>query len=129
MSVRVQIDGEDDRSEREVRALLNWVRAEEIDGVGARLAVGKPGEGEMGALQEALTIFGPGGAGAAVGAALLTWLQSRRPGLTLTLTDADGSSKAISVSATQRADEALTRFLDEAFGPGGNQTIPATADE
>jgi len=125
MSVSVRLVSVSGNEEVQLRSLLSWLRSERVSGVKVEPEARQPAEGEMGALAEALTIFGPGGAGAAVGAALMAWLRLRRPGLTLTVVRADGWSQEITSSATKGGEEALGRFLDAAFGPENSPGAPA----
>lgn len=124
MDVRVRVEGANVDVQDELRSLARWVRDEEILGVGARRTSPPPGEGEMGALSDILVVFGPGGAGAALGVALTNWLQTRRPNLAMTVTRADGTNMTYSTSGAKYAEKALEVFLQEAFQSDGTPTEP-----
>ncbi|MFC5265818.1 hypothetical protein ACFPJ1_27210 [Kribbella qitaiheensis] len=109
-------------ADRELRSLLDWMRRERVPEVTVRRENPLPAEGEMGALSDALTVLGPGGAGAAVAGAIMAWLRTRRPGLKLVVRRSDGDEYEICTSSTKHADQAVARFLDEALSSGVSQS-------
>jgi Effector Associated Constant Component 1 len=103
--------------------LNNWLRQEQIPG--ARVDVtGDPAEpGKLGLVQDLIEFSAPGAAGAILAQSLITWLKTKRPGLKMIVRLPDGTTKTIETTATKSEEEALRRFLDDAFPkPNLNET-------
>ncbi|WP_406187217.1 hypothetical protein [Streptomyces sp. NBC_01006] len=95
-----------------------------------RMHSAEPAAGEMGAVGELLPVLlAPGGLTAALGAALVAWLQNRRGNQTVTVTLPDSTQITVSsenvcgLSAQDAGD--VARQIAAALHNGGSQAIPA----
>ncbi|MFB7494657.1 hypothetical protein ACFC09_08100 [Streptomyces sp. NPDC056161] len=78
--------------------LYDWLRQDpELRGLLRRESAGGTPAGAMGAWSEVLTlVLAPGGPTAAVGAAVVVWLQNRRGNQTVTINQPDGTQVVVS---------------------------------
>jgi hypothetical protein len=89
---------------------------------------GAPVPGTMGVVTEAVLVaLGPGGAGTAIAAVVVTYLRQRGRGIRLRVTRADGASVELAAGNVRGLDAQavrvqvadLARFLDASPGPAG----------
>lgn len=109
MEAEIQISQGDDVTEFAV--LREWLRSERaITGL-VRAARRQPGETELGAAFDLLTVaLGSGGIGVVLANSLVTWLRTRRPTIAITVTTAKGS---VTVSGPELKDSAVMTLLLE----------------
>jgi hypothetical protein len=98
----------------EFASLSEWLRGERTLAGGVRAIRGDPGETDLGGAFELLVVaLGSGGAGATLAKSLVTWLQTRRPSVRITVTTASGS---VSLDAHQVKDGDVMPLLREVLG-------------
>ena len=87
----------------EFASLWEWLRSEpDLRGC-VRVAPALPGEAEMGAVVDVLTVaLGSGGAGAVLASSLNTWLRQRRSDVTITVSTP--GRRTVQLEARQAAD-------------------------
>jgi hypothetical protein len=95
--------------------LDNWLRQEQIPGARVNVTGDPAGPGKLGLVQDLIEFSAPGAAGAILAQSLITWLKTKRPGLKMVVRRSDGTTKTIETTATKSEEEALRRFLDDAF--------------
>jgi hypothetical protein len=95
--------------------LDNWLRQEQIPGGRVNVTGDPAGPGELGVVQDLVEFSAPGAAGAVLAQSLITWLKTKRPGLIMELRRPDGATIRFETTATKSGEEALGRFLDDAF--------------
>jgi hypothetical protein len=111
--------------------LYAWLREDpELRALARREAPARPRDGEMGALYELITLLlEPEGTVAVFGAAVVTWLQTRRGNQTVTIRRPDGTRVVVSsqrvrgLSAEGAAE--LARQIVAELGSGRNVTSEA----
>jgi hypothetical protein len=117
-----------------LRSLRSWLVGEDELRGRVRLVVPAPGPGELGALAEALqVVLAPGGAVAALAAALVSWARRQRTDLRVTLRRGDGLLAEVEVKRLRGLDaanlpatiEALRRCLDAATPGADGMPAPA----
>jgi hypothetical protein len=95
----------------EFSSLQEWLRGERALAGTVRAVPGQPAETELGAAFELLAVaLGSGGAGATLAKSLITWLQTRRPGVKITVTTESGS---VALEARQVKDSDVMPLLLE----------------
>lgn len=98
----------------EFASLSEWLRGERTLAGAVRAVRWDPGETELGGAFELLVVvLGSGGAGATLAKSLVTWLQTRRQSVRITVTTASGS---VSVDARQVKDGDVLPLLREVLG-------------
>ncbi|MFF4571511.1 hypothetical protein [Streptomyces sp. NPDC001410] len=117
--------------------LYDWLRQDpELRGLVRREAPGGVPTGAMGAWSELLTLLlAPGGPTAAVGAAVVVWLQNRRGNVTVTVSQPDGTQvvvfsekvRGLTAEATSELAQRVARALDHE--PAGEGTGAVTERE
>ncbi|BCJ67457.1 effector-associated constant component EACC1 [Polymorphospora rubra] len=100
-----------DATEDEVRALLQWIRAGEDDGIGARLVHGNIPEDHLGPLTDSIAVaISSGGAVAALAASVREWLRQRSTDIRLTIEKPNGVSFHLDAKRVDSPEEVLERF-------------------
>jgi hypothetical protein len=95
----------------ELAALYEWLRGERELAGAIRVARATPGPTELGGAIELVAVaLGAGGAAGTLARSLSAWLQSRRPGVKVTVTTPAGS---VSVEARQVRDTDVLPLLRE----------------
>lgn len=90
MEVQIRTSGGDEVAE--ITDLWEWLRGERSLPGAVRAVRRSPGPQEMGGAFEMLAVaVGSGGAATALARALTSWLQTRRPDVSVTVTKADRS--------------------------------------
>jgi hypothetical protein len=103
-------------------SLREWLRGERVLAGTVRTVPHQPAETELGGAFELLTIaLGSGGAGATLAKSLITWLQTRRPGVKITVTSQSGS---ITLEARQVKDSDVMPLLHEVLGTRDERRPP-----
>jgi hypothetical protein len=101
VDARIQVIGGDAVSE--LASLWEWLRVEPHLRGHVRVVSAPPGEGEMGAVVDVLTVaLGSGGAGAVLASSLNTWLRHRRADVTIVVSTCE--HRTVQVEARQVAD-------------------------
>ncbi|GAA2305810.1 hypothetical protein GCM10010431_27020 [Streptomyces kunmingensis] len=120
--------------------LYQWLRQDpDLRGFIRREAAVAPPDGAMGALGELITLLlAPGGPTAALGAAVVVWLQSRRGNQTVTITLPDGTQvvvasekvRGLTAQGTSELAERVTAALrQERTEAGAGGTARDTAED
>jgi hypothetical protein len=105
-----QGDGQGDEV-AELTALHEWLRRERGLAGAVRAVRRPPGPAELGGAIELVAVaLGAGGAAGTLARSLAAWLQSRRPGVKVTVTTSSGS---VSVEARQVRDADVLPLLRE----------------
>jgi hypothetical protein len=95
-------------------SLLDWLRGERALAGAVRAVPRQPAQTELGAAFELLAVaLGSGGAGATLAKSLITWLQTRRPSVKITVTSPSGS---VTLEARQVRDGDVMPLLHEVLG-------------
>jgi hypothetical protein len=95
----------------EFAALWGWLQGERALAGAVRPVHRRPAETELGGAYDLLGVaLGSGGAGVALARSLATWLQTRRPGVAITVTSPSGS---VTVEAHQVKDGDVLPLLQE----------------
>lgn len=123
MRVTLEVSGTDRDVRGASQELRSWLtRHPEFRGRLGRESGSGPAPGEMGAGTELLTLLlAPGGVTAALGAAVVAWLQTRRGNQTVTVTLPDGTQVVVSservrgLTAGQTGE--VAQRVAEALGP------------
>jgi Effector Associated Constant Component 1 len=98
----------------EFTSLREWLRGERALAGAVRAIPHQPAESELGGAFELLAVaLGSGGAGATLARALIAWLQTRRPGVKITVTSPTGS---VTLEACQIKDSNVMPLLNEVLG-------------
>lgn len=98
----------------EFSSLWQWLRGERALAGAVRAVPHEPAETELGGAFELLAVaLGSGGAGATFARSLITWLQTRRPGVKITVTSQSGS---VTLEASQVRDGDVMPLLHEVLG-------------
>jgi Effector Associated Constant Component 1 len=109
VEAEIQISQGDDVTE--FAALREWLRGERALTGLVRAARRQPGETELGAAFDLLTVaLGSGGVGVVLAKSLVTWLPTRRPTIAITVTTAKGS---VTVTGPELKDSAVMTLLLE----------------
>lgn len=110
--------------------LRQWLRRDpELRGRIGRASVVAPAPGTMGATAELIPLLlAPGGLTAALAAAVVAWLQSRRGNQTVTITKPDGTQVVVTSEGVQRltpeATGDLAQRVAQALQPPPEPTQP-----
>jgi hypothetical protein len=95
----------------EFTSLREWLRGERVLAGAVRAVPHQPAETELGGASELLAVaLGSGGVGATLAKSLITWLQTRRPGVKITVTSQSGS---VTLEARQVKDSDVMPLLHE----------------
>jgi hypothetical protein len=95
-------------------SLRQWLRGERALAGAVRVIPHQPAETELGGGLELLTVaLGSGGAGVTLAKSLITWLQTRRPDVKITVTSQSGS---VTLEARQVKDGDVMPLLHEVLG-------------
>jgi hypothetical protein len=106
----------------EFTSLREWLRGERALAGAVRAVPHEPTETELGGAMELLAVaLGSGGAGATLARSLITWLQTRRPGVKITITSESGS---IALEAHQVKDSDVMPLLQEVLGTRNEHPSP-----
>jgi hypothetical protein len=98
----------------EFTSLWEWLRAERVLAGAVRAVPRQPAQTELGGAFELLAVaLGSGGAGATLARSLAAWLQTRRPGVKITVTSQSGS---VMLEARQVRDSDVMPMLREVLG-------------
>ena len=98
----------------EFTSLREWLRGERALAGAVRAIPHQPAETELGGAFEFLAVaLGSGGVGATLARSLVTWLQTRRPGVKITVTSQSGS---VTLEARQVKDSDVMPLLHEVLG-------------
>ncbi|MFI5677407.1 effector-associated constant component EACC1 [Streptomyces cellulosae] len=112
--------------------LYQWLRQDpDLHAFVRREAPAAPPEGAMGALGELIALLlAPGGPTAALGAAVVVWLQNRRGNQTVTITLPDGTQVVVSSEKVRGLSAEGTSELAERVAAALRQerSAPATRD-
>lgn len=109
MEAEIRICGGDDTVE--FAALWEWLRGERVLTGAVRPVRKRPTGTELGGMYDLLAItLGSGGAGVALARSLTTWLQARRPNVTITVTSPSGS---VTLAANQVKNGDVMPLLQE----------------
>jgi hypothetical protein len=93
----------------ELASLGDWLRGERALAGAVRAVPHQPTETELGGAFELLAVaLGSGGAGATLAKSLVTWLQTRRPGVKITVASRSGS---VTLEARQVKDSDVMPLL------------------
>jgi hypothetical protein len=99
----------------EFAGLREWLHGERALSGLVRAPRRQPGETELGAAFDLLTVaLGSGGVGVVLAKSLVTWLQTRRPTIAITVTTAKGS---VTVTGPELRDSAVMQLLIEVLRP------------
>jgi hypothetical protein len=95
-------------------SLREWLRGERgLTGL-VRAVPHQPAQTELGGAFELLVVaLGSGGAGATLARSLITWLQTRRPGVKISVITRSGS---VTLEASQVKDSDVMPLLHEVLG-------------
>lgn len=131
MRVTVAVDARNRDTAGASDDLYQWLRQDpDLRAFIRREAATAPPGGAMGALGELITLLlAPGGPTAALGAAVVMWLQSRRGNQTVTITLPDGAQVVVSsekvrgltAEGTSELAERVAAALRQERNPQGTQ--------
>lgn len=103
-------------------SLREWLRGERALAGAVRAVPHQPAETELGGAFELLAVaLGSGGAGATLAKSLITWLQTRRPGVKISVTTSKGS---VTLEARQVKDGDVMPLLREVLGTRDEHPAP-----
>jgi hypothetical protein len=106
----------------EFTSLREWLRGERALAGAVRAIPRQPAETELGGAFELLAVaLSSGGAGATLAKSLITWLQTRRPGVKITVTSRSGN---ITLEARQVKDSDVMPLLREVLGTRDERRPP-----
>lgn len=106
----------------EFTSLYDWLRGERALAGAVRAVPRPPAETELGGAFEILAVaLGSGGVGATLAKSLITWLQTRRPSVKVTVTSKSGS---VTLEARQVRDSDVMPLLHEVLGTSDERRSP-----
>jgi hypothetical protein len=106
----------------EIVSLGEWLRGERALAGAVRAVPRQPAETELGGGLELLAVaLGSGGAGATLAKSLITWLQTRRSGVKITVTTRSGS---VTLEASQVKEGDVMPLLQEVLGTRDEHPTP-----
>lgn len=106
----------------EIVSLGEWLRGERALAGAVRAVHRQPAETELGGALELLAVaLGSGGAGATLAKSLIAWLQTRRPGVKITVTS---DERTVTLEASQVRHTDVMPLLHEVLGTRDEHPTP-----
>jgi len=107
LEAEIRVSGGDDVAE--ITALFDWLRHERALAGTIRAVRRQPGETELGGVYDLLAVaLGSGGTVAVLARSLATWLRTRRPDITVTVTSPSGT---VTIDAHRVKDDDVIPLL------------------